>query len=299
MRLPAFGLLALLAACAGQAGPSPPAEGRYVLGEPYAMGGLWSYPREEFALSQTGIAAVLPDPGGPGRRTANGEVFDPNALMAAHRTLQLPAILSVWNLETGKEVRVRVNDRGPAQAGRVIGLSRRAAELLGIPPRGAAQVRITVEEGPSRALARALPGAELPSLAIATAPSGMVETETLAPPPGARAGGRVRPVAARLPVQAATAVEPLPPERLPEQVVQRPAAPGRLVVEVGTFFRRDLAARQAARLAAFGGRVEPFGAGRQQQFRVRLGPFSDLPEADRALAGVLGTGMPEAALLVE
>ena len=54
------------------------------------MGGVWSYPREDFALSESGLAAVLPD-ARRGRRTANGEVHDPAALTAAHRTLQLPA----------------------------------------------------------------------------------------------------------------------------------------------------------------------------------------------------------------
>jgi rare lipoprotein A len=298
LRLPALGLLAALAACTASPSPQPPSEARYMLGEPYAMDGIWSYPREDFALSRTGIAVVLPDTRA-GRRTTNGEVFDPGALMAAHRTLQLPAVLAVWNLETGREILVRVNDRGPAQPGRVIGLSRRAAELLGIPPGGTAQVRITVEEGPSRALARAMPGAEGAPLAIATAPSGAVESETLAPPPGVRASDRVRQVAARPVAQAIAPAEPPPPERLPEQVAQRPAMPGRLVAETGTFFRRDLAQRQAARLAGLGARVEAFGAGRQQQYRVRLGPFADLAEADRAVAGALAAGMPEVALFLE
>lgn len=297
----ALGLLAAL--LAGGCTPAPPAPGRsearYMVGEPYGMGGVWSYPREEFALVQTGIAVVLPDTRA-GRRTANGEVFDPGALMAAHRTLQLPAILSVWNLETGREIRVRVNDRGPAQPGRVVALSRRAAELLGIPPGGAAQVRIAVEEGPSRALARALPGAEVAALAVATAPSGTVQAEALAPPPGARVADRVRHAAwVRPAVQAVAAAEASPPDRLPETVVQRAATPGRLVAETGTFFRRDLAQRQAARLAGLGARVEAFGEGRQQQYRVRLGPFTDLAEADRAVAGALAAGLPEVTLFLQ
>jgi rare lipoprotein A len=291
-------LLAGLAACTA----SPPAhqtgEARYLLGQPYEMGGVWSYPREDFVLSQTGLAVVLPDTRA-GRRTPNGEVFDPGALMAAHRTLQLPAILSVWNLETGREIRVRVNDRGPTQPGRVVGLSRRAAELLGIAPGGTAQVRIMVEEGPSRALARALPGTEAASLAIAAAPSGAVESEALAPPPGARAADRVRQGAVRPVAMTVAATEAPPPDRLPEEVVQRFAMPGRLVAEAGSFFRRDAAQRQAARLAGLGARVEPFGAGRQQQFRVRLGPFAGVAEADRALAAVRSAGVPEVTLFVE
>ncbi|MFC7551974.1 septal ring lytic transglycosylase RlpA family protein [Pseudoroseomonas wenyumeiae] len=86
------------------------------------MGGVWSYPREDFALRETGLATVIPDPR-PGRATADGEIYDPALLTAAHRTLQLPAILVVTNLENGLSLRVRVNDRGPAQSGRVVALS--------------------------------------------------------------------------------------------------------------------------------------------------------------------------------
>jgi len=298
VRLVVLALAVALTACT-RTSPPPQAEARYMIGQPYEMGGIWSYPREDFSLSETGLAVVLPD-AQPGRRTANGEIFDPAQLMGAHRTLQLPAILTVRNLETGREIRLRVNDRGPSQPGRILGLSRRAAELLGVPSGGIAQVRITVDAEASRALARALPGTENAALPIATAPSGAVEIESLALPPGARSAERVRQAVARPRVLAAAASEPpAPPERLPEEVVQHAAMPGRLVVEAGTFFRRDLAQRQAARLAGLGARVEPFGSGRQQQFRVRLGPYASPAEADRAVSGVLAAGLPEVRIIVE
>jgi rare lipoprotein A len=269
---------ALPAAC----GPSPQAprpEARYVVGEAYALSGIWSYPREDLALVETGVAVVLPDVR-PGRRTANGDIHDPGALVAAQRTLQLPAILSVTNLETGREIRVLANDRGPAQPGRVLGPSRRAAELLGIPPGGGAQVRIAVDAEASRALAAALPSAE-PSrvLPIATAPRPAVEAEPLAPLPDARGVDAVsgRGVSGDA-AAAATAAAPgapaaPPPERLPEVVAQRAASPGRLVVEAGTFFRQDLAQRQAGRLTGLGAQVDTVGSGRQAVHRVRIGPF--------------------------
>jgi rare lipoprotein A len=270
-----------------------------MLGEPYSLGGVWSYPKEEFGRSETGLAAVLADRRA-GRRTANGEIFDPGLLIGAHRTLQLPAIVTVWNLETGREIRVRLNDRGPAQAGRVIGLSARAATLLGIPSGGTAPVRVTVVDGPSRALARSLPSAERMAPQVEAVPTAAVEREALAPPPGARQAERAR-EAVRSPaaVAARDAIADLLPDPLPEQVVQRHAMPGRLVVEAGTFFRRDLAQRQAAQIAGLDARVEPFGGGRQPQYRVRLGSFVDLAAADRAVAAVLAAGLPEVKLLVE
>uniref|UniRef100_UPI0034E214FF septal ring lytic transglycosylase RlpA family protein n=1 Tax=Roseomonas rosulenta TaxID=2748667 RepID=UPI0034E214FF len=167
-------LAALLAGCA-----SPPA--RYLVGEPYRLGGTWSYPREDFALVETGLA-TRHAPAGWNARTANGEAWSDSRALAAHRTLQLPAVVAVTNLETGRTLLVRVNDRGPANAGRVIGLSDRAATLLGIPAGGSAQVRIAVDGERSRALAEAASPADRPPLPIAAAPRAAVAAESLDAP---------------------------------------------------------------------------------------------------------------------
>ncbi|MBK1661294.1 septal ring lytic transglycosylase RlpA family protein, partial [Paracraurococcus ruber] len=220
-------LVLCLALAACQPAPPPQGSPRYMLGEPYSLGGLWSYPKEEFGRVESGLAAVLPDRRA-GRRTTNGEIFDPDRLMGAHRTLQLPAIVSVWNLETGREVRLRVNDRGPAQPGRVIGLSSRAAALLGIPAGGTAQVRVSVEDAPSRALARALPSSERTAPQVEAVRTVAVEREELAPLPGSRQAERVREAPRVATAPAAPGAEAgLPPDPLPEQVLPRPAMPGR------------------------------------------------------------------------
>jgi rare lipoprotein A len=285
------------AACAPP--PLPSAGARFVVGDPYSMGGVWSYPREDYALAESGLAVVLPDTA-RGRRTANGEVHDPAALVAAHRTVQLPAVLLVWNLDTGREIRVRVNDRGPAEPGRVIGLSRRAAALLGVVLGEPARVRIAVDPEWSRAVVEGLPGGVGPRLEVATAPIATVQREQLAPLPGARVGpvgraeaGRPVPVLAGVPGRSSR--QEAPPERLPEKAAQRGAVPTRLVVDGGDFFRRDLAERRAATL---GGRAEAFGSGREPQYRVRLGPFATVGEADRALDAALRRGIPDARILL-
>ena len=296
------GLAALLALLAGCQEPPPPPSpaARYMVGQPYEMGGMWSYPKEDFAGSESGLATVLPD-ARSGRRTGNGEIFDPAQLMAAHRTLQLPAIVSVTNLENGREIRVRVNDRGPPNPARLIGLSSRAASLLGMAPGSAAQVRVAVETSPSRALAGQLPSSERVELAVTAAPTGTVEREALAPLDGARQSTRVREVAQRGPsvTTVADASLALPPNPLPEELSQRPAGAGRLMLAAGSFFRRDLAQQQAARIAGLRARVEQQGSGRSAQFRVVAGPFGSVAEADAAFAGALGTGLPEARLVVE
>jgi rare lipoprotein A len=291
--LAALGLLATLAGCA-----PPAAAPRALVGQPYQMGGVWSYPREDFALVETGLATVIADTFRP-RTTANGEAFDGSALMAAHRTLQLPAVVRVTNLETGLETEVRVNDRGPVQPGRVIGLSRRAAELLGIRPGGTAQVRIAVNGEASRALSGALPNPEAQRIEVAAAPVGTVQREDLAPPPGAAQAARVRQAAplpgAGLLREPGPAAAP-PPARLPERVDRVPPAPGRLFVETATFSRRDLAERQAARIGA---RVDAIGPRNSQTFRVRIGPLPDVATADAALERTLRSGVSEARILVD
>ena len=77
-----------------------------------------------------------------GQRTASGEFFDPDALTAAHRTLPMGAIVRVTNLANRRGVKVRINDRGPRDTGRIIDLSRAAAQRLGFTPSGVMNVRI-------------------------------------------------------------------------------------------------------------------------------------------------------------
>lgn len=79
-----------------------------------------------------------------GRLTASGQRFDPRKLTAAHRTLPLDTKVKVTNLENGKSVEVKVNDRGPYIPGRVLDLSTEAAKLLGMEKEGLALVRIEV-----------------------------------------------------------------------------------------------------------------------------------------------------------
>lgn len=94
-------------------------------------------------FEQRGIASFY-GPGFQGRQTASGEVFDMNDMTCAHRTLPFGTILRVENLGNGREATVRVNDRGPYVAGRIIDLSRGAAERLGMLESGTAEVLLRV-----------------------------------------------------------------------------------------------------------------------------------------------------------
>lgn len=98
-------------------------------------------------LFETGIASWY---GGDyhGTQTANGEIYDMNTLTAAHRTLPFHSVVRVVNVENGRSVTVRINNRGPFVRGRVIDLSRLAAKEIGILEKGLAEVELyLIREG--------------------------------------------------------------------------------------------------------------------------------------------------------
>ncbi|MBZ6378574.1 septal ring lytic transglycosylase RlpA family protein [Pacificimonas aurantium] len=127
---------------AGLAGASQNAPAGVKIGKPYKIRGTWYYPEDDPSYRETGTASWY-GPNFHGKPTANGERFDQNALTAAHRTLPMPSWVRVENLDNGREVTVRVNDRGPFAHNRIIDLSRRAAQLLDMQAAGVARVRVT------------------------------------------------------------------------------------------------------------------------------------------------------------
>ncbi len=136
----AFALLLLAAACASPRHTSAPSP-HYKVGNPYQVGGRWYYPKHDPDYEAVGVASWYGREF-HGRPTANGEIFDMNRMSAAHKTLPLPSIVEVTNLENGRKINVRVNDRGPFARGRVIDMSRAAARRLGFEQNGLARVRV-------------------------------------------------------------------------------------------------------------------------------------------------------------
>ena len=121
-----------------------PGEGEpsgYKIGKPYQIAGRWFTPRADASYDEVGAASWY-GADFHGRTTANGEIFDADALTAAHPTLPLPSYVRVTNLENDRSIVVRVNDRGPFARNRLIDVSRRTAELLGFKHNGNAKVRV-------------------------------------------------------------------------------------------------------------------------------------------------------------
>jgi rare lipoprotein A len=137
----ALGVLA--AACSSTSDLAPPPNGGvYKVGQPYQINGSWYYPKEQPDYEEEGIASWY----GPtfyGHKTANGEVFDADAMTAAHRTLPMPVNVRVTNLDNGRTAILRVNDRGPYARSRIIDVSEHAADVLGFKNQGTAHVRVT------------------------------------------------------------------------------------------------------------------------------------------------------------
>jgi len=121
--------------------PIPKGGGVYKVGDPYKIDGQWFTPRESPGYDHAGRASFYADDF-HGRRTSNGEIFDMWALSAAHPTLPLPSYVYVTNLENGRTLLVRVNDRGPYVASRIIDVSKSAARYLGFEMRGTTRVRV-------------------------------------------------------------------------------------------------------------------------------------------------------------
>ena len=97
---------------------------------------------------EVGIASWY-GPGFQGNHTANGEIYDMNGISAAHKTLPFGTIVRVVDLDTGKSIVVRINDRGPFIEGRIIDLSKGAAEKLGIVDKGIAHVGLRIVRWPT------------------------------------------------------------------------------------------------------------------------------------------------------
>lgn len=115
--------------------------GRFQIGKPYKIRGKWYTPKEDPDLREVGLASWY-GPNFHGRLTANGEIYDQYGISAAHPTMPLPSYAMVTNMENGRKIKVRVNDRGPYAHGRVIDLSAKAASLLGYEKQGVVKVKV-------------------------------------------------------------------------------------------------------------------------------------------------------------
>lgn len=284
---------------AEQPPPPKPSVGVYKVGDTYQVGGVWYYPHEQPDYDETGVASWY-GPGFDGKLTANGELFDKNGLTAGHTTLPMPVNVRVTNLDNGKAIVLRVNDRGPFYKGRIIDVSEHAATLLGFHDLGTARVRVTYLGRADLTNGQPQPfGAGTPAevtTAAAAAPMSTVETASLAALPGTKTS--TAPQEKPLPKPAASAAPP-PPSK-PTGQVEQVAVPtkNQLYVQVGAFGSYMNARRLALQLGN-GLHIYPIQRGGTTIYRVRSGPFDSVTQADDALTKMLDAGGNDAQIVVD
>lgn len=218
-----------------------------------------------------------------GLATSSGEQYDMNGMTAAHTTLPLPTWVEVTNLENGKSVIVKVNDRGPFVDDRLIDLSYAAATQLDMVRNGTARVEVRAVAAPyGQPIVAAAPPTSVAPPATASLPVIVPNA------PGAPA-----------PITASVLGLPSAP---PQGTTSQATATSHLFVQAGAFSERDNAMRLVARLNADGFAntfIVSEGRGGRALHRVRLGPLRDSVEFDRVKTRLLAAGVANPQLVVD
>ena len=250
--------------------------GSYKVGRPYRVFGVWYTPREDFSHTEVGVASWY-GMDFNGMPTANGEKYDMYAMTAAHPTLQMPSVVRVTNLENGRDVVVRVNDRGPFANSRAIDMSYAAAEALGFARQGTTKVRIEVLPEPSRLVAQLARDGADPKTQTAAMVAALQGTGPTLASAGASDDAVIRSASYAPAVQDSS-----------------------LFIQAGAFAQRDNAVRLSAALTRFGStRIDTVSAGGRNLHRVRLGPLPDVAAADSTLSSLQRNGYSLAQIVVE
>jgi len=273
-------------------GPPAPGSTKGLRGteKPYQIRGIWYYPKADPDYDEKGVGSWYGEQF-HNRRTANGELFDMDLPTAAHKTLPLPSIVEVTNLDNGRKMKVRVNDRGPFVGDRIIDLSKAAADQLGYQRNGVARVRVRYvgPAGKTPFDARRI---------IASAPP--PPEPRYAPPPKARVHASGLP-----PAQPAYAAPPPPKAAEPAftsyaPMVETPpsAATAGYRVQAGSFANRDNAERAAAQVGGAGrASIEPVARGQGVLYRVTVMAGTDEGEAFGVRDRVAALGFSDATVL--
>jgi rare lipoprotein A len=271
----------------GPAAPAPQGGGRYKVGDPYQVAGIWYVPHEQPDYDETGTASWYGDAFDQ-KPTANGEIFDMRAVSGAHTTLPLPSIVEVTNLDNGRKLKVRVNDRGPFVGGRIIDLSHAAAQELGYDQAGLAHVRVRyvgpapldATNPPLRYAANTPPArnwqASQPRYPTQSAPAQAYASQTYAPPATTHA----------YPAPAAISSTPLPPAPVAVTSAALPPVTGSAIAPGGSVHGPNPVTAATSPYPAPS--VAPTAL-----YRVQAGAFSDRDNARKVMNSLRSAGAPQ------
>jgi rare lipoprotein A len=272
----------------------------YRLGKPYKVNGVWYFPAENDRYDEIGYASWY---GGEfhNKRTANGEIFDKNRLTGAHKTLPLPSIVRVTNIENSKSVILRVNDRGPFTSDRLIDVSEHAAKLLEFPDKGVTRVRVEILPEESRVAVRQTSRKKEVDALLSEKKTQVVEK--LSQPQGKDAIiiAETIPDETPSPEEAKETVNLFDTSSVSptEAVEPTPAVPvvsgNPVYIQVGIFRKQENAENTVKKVSSIGPAKSWLSdVGGKVLYRVQVGPFNDMGEAQKALSQVKEQGLPDA-----
>jgi rare lipoprotein A len=287
------------------AGAHVKSQGTYKVGRPYTIKGQKYYPEVDYAYDETGIASWY-GPGFHGKLTANGEIFDETELTAAHKTLPLPSIVRVTNLENGRSLIVRVNDRGPYAHSRIIDMSKRSAELLGFRNKGVAKVRVQVLDAESRMVEQAArSGRDTGGMEIAMNRPGykspQVQQASLKPSAVPSQKAKMQQASMHSGVENTTIPGHMKQGNFyPDPVISEHAVRAHeIYVQAGSFTTREAAMKASSALDAYGrAQIHPAMVNGQQYYRVRF-LSSDVSSADSLVRDLVAGGHDNVMIVVD
>ncbi len=273
----------------------PKGGGHYKVGKPYKVSGRWYVPRKDPKYDRSGVASWY-GTAFHGRRTANGEIYDMNALTAGHRTLPLPSYAYVTNRKNGRTILVRINDRGPYVNDRIIDLSKRSARELGFMGQGLARVRVRYA-GPAP-----LNGSDVAEHRYLATQRWYRTRRRLADGSALRAqSGGAEPIVTASTRSIARNRNTKIASLGNAFATQRASlgGPPRSYVGAGVFSSRPQAERRRYELKGLGHvAVKPLNSGPKPIFRVQLGPF-DEAEAAAVITQIADLGIADRAHILE
>ena len=267
------------------------------IGDPYNIAGIWYYPERDLTYDETGIGSWYGDEFA-GRLTANGEIFDPAAITAAHKTLPMPSVVRVTNLDNGKSLVVRINDRGPFVSGRIIDLSREAARLIGYKQDGLARVRVQILAEQTLRMEALTKRGEFPSLAANE--QGAMPEVSAAVKPTVNLTAKSNTVKSKFEAtKKQSALDLISQSRVGEVINVAPVVT-QIWVQVGAFHAETSANAVLQKVQSIGvGEVSMVNRLGKTFYRVRLGPVDNVAAADNLLDKVVNTGFSGARIVVD
>lgn len=276
------------------AAPPPEAVPIYKVGNPYQIAGVWYYPERNLQYDETGIASWYGDEFA-GRLTANGEIFDPEQVTAAHKTLPMPSVVRVTNLDNGRSLVVRLNDRGPYVAGRIIDLSRASARLLGFKEQGTARVRVQILAEQSLRLEQLAKQGQFPELNQVDD----MPTITAAARPKVTLNAKHNRDDVHAKPERQSALDLLAASKVGE-VIEIAPVETEIWVQIGAFYQQENAKGVLAKASDLSvGQVSSTIANGKTLYRARLGPVGSVEAADNLLSDVLNLGFAGARIVVD